>query len=291
MGVLDTGILFVYLALLVALGIYANRRQRGVEDYFVAGRRMGPATIACLWVAAWIGGASVVGTSARVYEFGVTGVWYILAIAIGCLLFGLTMARRVKQLGDRHQHLTYPDFIEQHYDNRTRVVATITTVLAYTAYTAGQFAAAAAMLQVLLGWDYGTSLLLAGAIVILYTAIGGYLAVTYTDWVQVALVILGIVAIGVPVAISQAGGWTDMQRCVAGLVLRSRRPGLGPDCGTRGLVGAQLFRGHGQFFPQFRCARCGSRPQWRPARHTRDPADRVCSRLARPGLRRALPGP
>ena len=169
MGTVDTMILFAYLALMVGLGFYAQRRQQGVEDYFVAGRRMGPATIACLWVAAWIGGASNVGTSARVYQLGITGIWYILAIAIGCLLFGLTMARRVKQLGDRHQHLTYPDFIEQHYDNRTRVVATVCTVLAYTAYTAGQFAAAAAMLQVLLGWDYGQALLLSGAIVILYT--------------------------------------------------------------------------------------------------------------------------
>ncbi|MGH8196614.1 MAG: sodium:solute symporter family protein [Steroidobacteraceae bacterium] len=211
MGVLDTGILFVYLALLVGLGFYAHRRQQNIEDYFVAGRRRGPITIACLWIAAWIGGASVVGTSARVYEFGVTGVWYILAIAIGCLLFGLTMAKRVKRVGDRHQHLTYPDFIEQHYDNRTRLVATITTVLAYTAYTAGQFAAAAAILQVLLGWDYGIALLLSGTIVILYTAIGGYLAVTYTDWVQVALVLLGIVAVGVPVAISEAGSWNEMQ--------------------------------------------------------------------------------
>ena len=211
MGALDTSILFVYLALMVGLGFYAQRRKQNVEDYFVAGRRRGAATIACLWIAAWIGGASVVGTSARVYELGVTGVWYILAIAIGCLLFGLLLARRVKELGDRHQHLTYPDFIEQHYDNRTRVVATVTTVLAYTAYTAGQFAAAAAMLQVLLGWDYSTALLLAGAVVMLYTAVGGYLAVTYTDWAQVALVLLGIVAIGVPVAISQAGGWSEMQ--------------------------------------------------------------------------------
>jgi SSS family solute:Na+ symporter len=210
MGMLDTVILFAYLALMVGLGFYAQRRKQNVEDYFVAGRRRGPMTIACLWIAAWIGGASVVGTSARIYELGVTGIWYILAIAIGCLLFGLTMARRVKQLGDRHQHLTYPDFIEHHYDNRTRAVATITTVLAYTAYTAGQFAAAAAMFEVLLGWDYTTSLLLAGAIVILYTAIGGYLAVTYTDWVQVTLVIVGIVAVGVPVAISQAGSWSDM---------------------------------------------------------------------------------
>ena len=216
MSTLDTVILFAYLALLVGLGLYAQRRQKNVEDYFVAGRRMGPITIACMWVAAWIGGASVVGTSARVYEFGVTGIWYILAIAIGCLLFGLTVARRVKQLGDHHQHLTYPDFIEQHYDNRTRAVATLTTVLAYTAYSAGQLAAAAAILQVLLGWDYGSSLLLSGAIVILYTAAGGYLAVTYTDRVQVALVLLGIVAVGVPVAISKAGSWADMHAVLPG---------------------------------------------------------------------------
>ncbi|MGH8204693.1 MAG: sodium:solute symporter family protein, partial [Steroidobacteraceae bacterium] len=77
MGALDIVILFTYLALMAGLGIYAQRRQKNVEDYFVAGRRMGPVTIACLWVAAWIGGASVVGTSARVYQLGVTGVWYI----------------------------------------------------------------------------------------------------------------------------------------------------------------------------------------------------------------------
>jgi SSS family solute:Na+ symporter len=167
-GTLDTTILFAYLALILGLGFYAQHRKQGVEDYFVAGRRMGPATIACLWVAAWIGGASVVGTSARVYQLGITGIWYILAIAIGCLLFGLTMARRVKQLGDRHQHLTYPDFIEQHYDNRTRVVATVSTVLAYTAYTAGQsprrrHAAGVARLGV-----RPCALLLSGAIVILH---------------------------------------------------------------------------------------------------------------------------
>lgn len=211
MGVLDTVILFAYLALMVGLGFYAKHRQQNVEDYFVAGRRLGPVTIACLWLAAWIGGAAVVGTSSRVYELGVTGVWYVVAQAIGCLLFGLFMAKRVKQLGDRHQHLTYPDFIEQHYDSRTRVVATITTILAFTAYSAGQLAAAAAILQVLLGWDYSLALLLAGAIVILYTATGGYLAVTYTDWVQVALLLLGVVVVGIPVAISQAGGWSDMQ--------------------------------------------------------------------------------
>ena len=65
MGALDTGILFAYLALMVVLGFFAKHRQKNIEDYFVAGRRRGPMTIACLWVAAWVGGATVVGTSAR----------------------------------------------------------------------------------------------------------------------------------------------------------------------------------------------------------------------------------
>jgi solute:Na+ symporter, SSS family len=210
-GFIDTAILFAYLALMVALGFYAQHRQQGIEDYFVAGRRMGPVTIACLWVAAWVGGAAVVGSSTRAFERGVTGGWYVAAQAIGCLLFGLFMAARVKRIGDRHGHLTYPDFIEQHYDGRTRLVATVTTVLAFTAYSAGQLVAAAAMLQVLLGWDYDAALLLAGAIVIVYTAAGGYLAVTYTDWVQVVLLLGGVVAIGIPVAIERAGSWSDLQ--------------------------------------------------------------------------------
>lgn len=211
MGAIDYGVLTAYLALLISLGFWARHRQKDVEDYYVAGRRLGPVTIACLWIAAWIGGAAVVGTSTRVYEYGVTGVWYVLAQAIGCSLFGLFVAARIKRLGDRHRHLTYPDFIEQHYDSRTRMVATATTILAFTAYAAGQLAASAAILQVMLGWDYEFSLLVAGAIVILYTAVGGYLAVTYTDWVQVALLLLGAVAVGIPVAVSAAGGWGDMQ--------------------------------------------------------------------------------
>jgi SSS family solute:Na+ symporter len=210
-GGLDYGILTVYLALLVAIGFWAKRRQKDVEDYYVAGRRLGPLTIACLWIAAWIGGAAVVGTSARVYEYGVTGVWYVIAQATGCVLFGLFVAARIKTLGDRHRHLTYPDFIEQHYDSRTRIVATATTVLAFTAYSAGQLAASAAILQVMLGWDYEFALLVAGLIVILYTAVGGYLAVTYTDWIQVALLLFGVVVVGIPVAISVAGGWGDMR--------------------------------------------------------------------------------
>ena len=76
MGNLDYGVLITYLALLVVIGFWAQRKQKDVEDYYVAGRRLGPVTIACLWIAAWIGGAAVVGTTIQLdaQPFTVVGV-------------------------------------------------------------------------------------------------------------------------------------------------------------------------------------------------------------------------
>ena len=211
MSSIDTTILFAYLAMILCLGIYANRKQQGIDDYYVAGRRMGTVTIACLWMASWVGGASIIGSSSRAFEMGVTSIWYIAALAIGCLVFGLLMAARIKREGDEHNHLTFPDYVEHRFDGKTRVVATLAMLLAYIACAAGQLVAAAAILQVLLDWEYNQALLVAATVVVIYTAVGGYLAVTYTDWLQFILLFLGVVFIGMPLAISQAGGWADLQ--------------------------------------------------------------------------------
>jgi SSS family solute:Na+ symporter len=123
------------------------------------------------------------------------------------LLFGLFFAARVKRWGNERQLLTYPDLVESSYDARTRIVATITTIVAYTGFAAGQLAAAGAILSTLLGWDYPSSLLLASAIIVIYTASGGFLAITYTDWVQFALLFIGVVVVGIPIAIANGGTW------------------------------------------------------------------------------------
>jgi len=207
LGTLDTGIIFAYLALMLVIGIYASRKQDSIEDYFVASGRIGTFSIACLWLASWVGGAAIVGGAAKSYEVGISGGWYILCMAIGCLLFGLFFSARINRIGKEKQLLTYPEFIELRYDSRTRIVATITTIAAYTGFAAGQLAAAGAVLSTLLVWDYSSSLMLASTIIVVYTAAGGFLAVTYTDWVQFTLLFIGIVIVGIPVAIANGGTW------------------------------------------------------------------------------------
>ena len=62
---------------MLAIGVFANRKDKGTENYYVGGRKQNPVTIMCLWVSCWIGGASVIGTSTKGYDMGITAVWYV----------------------------------------------------------------------------------------------------------------------------------------------------------------------------------------------------------------------
>jgi len=112
LSTLDTSLIFAYLALMIAIGLYASRKQDSVEDFFIAGGRLGTFSIACLWLASWVGGATVVGGVAKAYEFGISGSWYTICMAIGCLTFGLFFAARVKRWGNERQLLTYTDWVQ-----------------------------------------------------------------------------------------------------------------------------------------------------------------------------------
>lgn len=210
MATVDLALIFVYLVALIAIGIYANCKQADVDDYYVAGRRQGTFSIACLWLASWIGGASIVGSSGKAYEAGITGIWYVASVGVGLLLFALFFASRAKELGEKHHFLTFPDLIEHQFDSRTRIVVTLTSGIAFIAVTAGQLAAAGSILHVLLGWDFTPSLMLAAGIVVLYTATGGYLAVAWTDWFQFILLLVGILLIGFPLALQNGGTPTEL---------------------------------------------------------------------------------
>ncbi|QRN86386.1 sodium:solute symporter family protein [Clostridia bacterium] len=206
MSFIDSTIIVVYLVVLLCVGVYANKRQNDMVDYYVAGKSAGVFSITSLWLSSWIGGAAIMGCSAKAFEMGITAMWFVGANAIGCLLFAFTFSGIIKRIGDNLNQLTYPDFIESRYDSRSRVIATITTIVAYIAYTSSQLVAAGSILHILTGLDLGWSFVIATIIIVVYTSIGGFKAVTYTDWIQFILLIVGVVLVGVPLVTSQMGG-------------------------------------------------------------------------------------
>ena len=76
MAALDYSIVTGYLLMMLALGVYAQFQQNNTEDYYVGGRRLGTLSIAVLWMASWVGGASVIGSAGRAHSLGITAVWH-----------------------------------------------------------------------------------------------------------------------------------------------------------------------------------------------------------------------
>lgn len=208
MNTLDITLIIAYFIAMIALGLYAQKKQAGVDDYYLGGKSMGALRIGVLWMAGWIGGSSVVGTSANGYSMGITSVWYVVSIAVGCVVFAFVMAEPIKRMNNVLNNITFPELIVSRYDEKNGVMTSITTILAMIGYTAAQFVSGAAILNVLTGWELWLCYLIAAVVITFYVSMGGLLAVTYTDIVQMILLLGGVVLLGVPVTakhVSAAG--------------------------------------------------------------------------------------
>jgi SSS family solute:Na+ symporter len=206
MHFLDYGVLVLYFCLLLVIGYYANSKQKSTEDYYVGGRGVGTLSMGALWMSSWVGGASILGTAEKSFEIGISSLWYSIAMFFGFILFSLTFAGRIKQMGDKFKHITYPDLIEERYDTKTRLISTLTTITAYIGYTATQLLAAAHIITTITGISLGYSFIIATSVTISYTSFGGFFAVEKTDRFQALLIIVGVSVIAVPLTWNEVGG-------------------------------------------------------------------------------------
>ena len=202
----DYCVLVAYFCALLFIGYHANKKHKNAEDYYVGGRKLGSISLMALWLSSWVGGASIMGSAEKSFSMGISFMWYPLSMFFGCVIFGLTFAAPVKRLGDRYNHITYPNLIEQRYDSRTRIVCTITTIFAYIGYTASQLLGAASIITAITGMSLGMSFVVATSITIVYTSMGGFFAVEKTDWFQALLMMLGVSIIAVPLTFFSMGG-------------------------------------------------------------------------------------
>lgn len=208
---IDAVIIVVYLAVMVGLGFYAFRRNKSSEDYFVAGKTLGVFSIAAMWLSSWIGGSSIIGTSTDAYNLGVSGGWYVMILALGCIIFGLTFSKQAKRVGEKMQNITYPALISSRYDRRSGAVVIICCFMANLGFVASQLVAMGSMLVAITGWNSNVCYIISVVVTVLYSAIGGLMAITYTTWIQFILIVLGTVILGIPLSAHAIGGFSALQ--------------------------------------------------------------------------------
>ena len=194
----------LYLAVSVAVGLYAATRVRGAADFAVAGGRFGAPIVAATVFATWFGAETVLGIPATFLKEGLRGLVADPFAAVGCLLLvGLVFARPFFRL----DVLTLGDYFRARFDRRTDVALSLCIAFSYLGWIAAQLVALGLVMNVLSGGaiDTRTGVVAGAAIVLAYTMAGGMWSVALTDFVQAVMIIAGMLYVAWVVA-DLAGG-------------------------------------------------------------------------------------
>ena len=200
---MDVAIVVAYLVAMIAFGFWGKRRARTEADFLVAGRRLGPLLYAGTMSALVLGGASTIGGIGLGYEYGLSGMWLVVAIGAGVLLLSLLFAGRVQRLGV----YTVSQMLELRYGPGASVLSGV-VMFGYTLMlTVTSTIAYATIFAALLDLPRVPSIVVGGLVVVVYSALGGMWSITLTDFVQFLIQTVGIFLILLPVVLVQAGGF------------------------------------------------------------------------------------
>jgi len=207
----------LYLVVLAAIGVYCMRFNRTLADFVLGGRKMG------VWVTAISAQASdmsawlLVGLPAYAYATGLSAIWMLVGCSAGIIFNWVVIAPRLRRDSERYGSLTIPDYLSSRYAGGwplVRIAAVLIILLGYATYIASQFIAAGKVFATTFGnvetpWgelsiSYHEGMLIGVGIIILYTVMGGFMAVSWTDLAQgmlmvltvVILPIIGVIAVG-----------------------------------------------------------------------------------------------
>lgn len=200
---LELALVLIYLAACIAIGILASRRVLASRDeYWVAGRRIGTLVNAMAIMAALASGGSIIGVMGLAYSQGIPATLALFAGAVlGFPLASVLVAKPLRNFGK----FTIADFLSYRYPHAlVRYLVPCLVVVSFTVYIVAQMKAAGITAEALLGIRYDVALTLATLVFVLYVSFGGMLAITWTDVVQGALMLLVVVGTAL-VMVARAG--------------------------------------------------------------------------------------
>lgn len=209
--------LIVYKAILIGVGVWASRRNRTETDFFLGGRGLGPFVAGLSYAASTSSAWVILGFSGFVYTLGLGALWMVPGIWAGYAVVWLYFGERLRRESLEQGQLTVTDFMLQDathpQEAATRKVAAsiaaLLTLVCFVFYIAAQFDAAGNALAEHFAISVSQAVILGAAIVLVYSLLGGFWAVSVTDTLQAVIMLL--VATGVPLAaLFAAGGPSDV---------------------------------------------------------------------------------
>ena len=200
-----TVIVVLYLLVMLFIGWYSSKKITSNTDFMVAGRRLGPFLMAGTLAATEIGGGSSLGVVQQgMQNHGISAAWYIMTMGFAFVILTF-LAPKFRAATVK----TVPEYFRRRYGKSAGLITAIIMLLPLIGLTAGQFIASSVILSTMLGISYKTAVIIVAVVVTIYSIMGGLWSVTLTDFIQVFLIIIGMI-IAVPFAMRLAGGWGNV---------------------------------------------------------------------------------
>lgn len=198
-------VLIVYTLGMLAIGSYFYKRNESLGDYFLGDRSLNPYVTALSAQASDMSGWLLLGFPGAVYASGFNAMWIGIGLAIGTYLNWQFTAKRLRRYTEVVDAITISDYLEKRFHDEShalRIISALAIVIFFTIYVSSGLVAGGILFESILGLDYKLAVLLSVIIVGIYTFLGGYKAVCWTDFVQgslmfLALIITPLVVVGV----------------------------------------------------------------------------------------------
>lgn len=198
-----------YLSIVVAIALVAYMVTKNLSDYVLGGRRLGGPVAALSAGASDMSAWLLLGLPGAVFSLGLSQVWLPIGLTLGAYFSWRLVAKPLRIFSEyANDSLTVPAYLDNRFMDTSgiiRILLAIVTLTFFAFYTASGLVGGAMLMQ-RFGFDYATALLIGTSIIVAYTFIGGFLAVSWTDFFQGILMFMFLLAVPM-IAAQQLGGW------------------------------------------------------------------------------------
>jgi SSS family solute:Na+ symporter len=203
---LHLALLLSYLGLQIGIGIWLGRRVKTANDFFVAGRRLGPGLLFATLVAANIGAGSTLGAAGEGFRLGVGAWWWVGSAGLGSLVLAFIVGPRLRRIAAEQGLRTAGDYLERRYSPAVRTTVTALLWLGTLAVLASQLIQAGIILNTVTSLPVAAGIALGGLVATAYFTAGGLMTAVWINLLQIVFEV-GIMCALVPLSIGRAGGW------------------------------------------------------------------------------------
>ncbi len=206
-----------YILLMLGIGIYSTKfSSKGLGEFFLGGRSMNKFVVALSAVASGRSSWLLIGFTGMAFVKGVSAIWAAIGYVTAEFLMFLFAAPKLRRQTELKDDITVSDYFESRFDDKShilRLISALIIIVFMTAYISAQFVGGGKAFASSFGTSSETGIIITALIVLLYTMLGGFLAVSLTDVIQAFFMLFALFILPV-ISIIDFGGWNKVVEAV-----------------------------------------------------------------------------